>query len=89
MHMTSLPKDSLSPSAPTHASLLKKKVELADAAAMLLPGLQQSRLLLDTAIRVLSQFAPPPPPQGSVSNAATAARHQRALAEFGHPSVRR
>ena len=86
MHMTSLPKDSPSPSAPTHASLLKKKVELADAAVMLLPGLQQARLLLDTAIRVLSQFAPP---QGSVSNAEVVARHRRALAEFGHPSVRR
>ena len=86
--MASLPKDSPSPSPPTHPSLLKRKVELADAAVMLLPGLQQSRLLLDTAIRVLSEFAPPPP-QGSPSHAEVVARHQRTLAEFGHPSVRR
>ena len=86
--MTSLSKNSTPTSAPTHDPLNKKKVELADAATMLLPGLQQSRLLLDTAIRVLSQFVPPPP-QGSVSNAEAAARIRRALAEFGHPSVRR
>jgi len=84
--MAIVSKDSPSPSSPTHAFLIQKKVELADAAVMLLPGLQQSRLLLDTAIRVLSQFAPP---QGSVSNADVVARHRRALAEFGHPAVRR
>ena len=86
--MTSLPKDSTLTSAPTHAPLTQKKVELADAAVMLLPALQQSRLLLDTAIRLLSQFAPPPP-RGAASNADAAARLRRALAEFGHPSVRR
>jgi hypothetical protein len=55
---------------------------------MLLPGLQQTRALLDVAIGVLSHFASPPP-QGLISNAEAAARIRRVLAEFGHPTVRR
>jgi hypothetical protein len=88
MHMTIVSKDPTPASAPNDAPLSKKEAELADAAVMLLPGLQQSRLLLDTAIQVLSHFAPPPP-QGTVGKAEAAARIRRALAEFGHPSVRR
>ena len=84
--MTSITKDSTATSVPT-LDPLTKKVETADAATMLLPGLHQSRLLLDTAIQVLSHFAPPQPQ--SVSNAEAAARIRRVLAEFGHPSVRR
>ncbi|MEJ1961549.1 MAG: hypothetical protein WDO56_08405 [Gammaproteobacteria bacterium] len=87
MHTISVSENSLSPSAPTHDAADKKKVDLADAATIL-PGLQQSRLLLDTAIRVLSYFVPPPP-EGVVSNAEAAARIRRAFAELGHPSVRR
>ena len=86
--MSSLSVNSVPASAPANESLNKSKVELADAATMLLPGLQQSRALLEVAIRVLSHFAPPAP-QGAISNAEAAARIRRVLAEFGHPSVRR
>ncbi len=51
MHMISVSENSLSPSAPTHNASSDNKVGLADAATMLLPGLQQSRLLPDAAIR--------------------------------------
>ena len=63
-----------------------KQPSLADAATMLLPGLQQARTQLDLAIRILSHFAPPPP-AGAMGNAEAAARIRRALAEFGHPAV--
>ena len=86
--MNSLSVNSAPASIPANESLNKNKVELIDAATMLLPGLQQSRALLDVAIRVLSHFAPPPP-QGAISNAEAAARIRRVLAEFGHPAVRR
>ena len=63
-----------------------KQPSLADAATMLLPGLQQARTQLDLAIRILSHFALPPP-AGAIGNAEAAARIRRALAEFGHPAV--
>ena len=68
------------------ASSNAKQPSLADAATMLLPGLQQARAQLDLAIRVLGHFAPPPP-GGAISNAVATARIQRALAEFGHPAA--
>jgi hypothetical protein len=87
--MTSISANSVPTSPPVREALNNKKsVELADAAVMLLPGLQQARLLLDTAMGVLSHFAPPPP-QGVVSNAEAAAKIRRVLAEFGHPAARR
>ena len=63
-----------------------KQQSLADAATMLLPGLQQARTQLDLAIRVLSHFAPPSPAR-AIGNAEAAARIRRALAEFGHPTA--
>ena len=66
----------------------KKSPSLIEAANMLLPGLQQSRSLLDVAIRVLSHFADPPP-QGPPSTAEAAAKIRRLLAEFGHPAAQR
>lgn len=64
-----------------------KHPTLAEAATMLLPGLQQARTQLDLAIRVLSHFVPPP--EGAMSNAEATVRIRRALAAFGHPSVSR
>ena len=66
----------------------RKSPDLADAATLLLPGLQHARSLLDVAIRVLSHFANPPP-QAALSNAEAAAKIRRLLAEFGHPAARR
>jgi len=86
--MQSLSANPIPASSPAAESTHKRKVELTDAAAMLLPGLLQARTLLDVSIQVLSHFAPPPP-QGMVSDAETAARIRRVLAEFGHPPVRR
>ena len=54
-----------------------KQPSLTEAATMLLPGLKQARTQLDLAIRVLSHFVPPPP-AGTVGNAAAMARIQRA-----------
>ena len=78
MHMTSVSQ--------TPAASNAKQPSLADAATLLLPGLQQARTQLDLAIRILCHFAPPPP-AGAISNAEAAARIRRALAEFGHPAV--
>jgi hypothetical protein len=86
--MNSLSVNSVPASTPAADSPNQKKVDLPDAATMLLPGLQQARALLDVAIGVLSHFAPPPP-QGAISNAEAAARIRRALAEFEHPAVPR
>ena len=85
--MTTVSANPIPPSA-THLADNKKSPSLADAANMLLPGLQQSRSLLDVAIRVLSHFADPPP-QGTQSPAEAAAKIRRLLAEFGHPAAQR
>ncbi|MEJ1962642.1 MAG: hypothetical protein WDO56_14295 [Gammaproteobacteria bacterium] len=66
----------------------KSKVELADAAAVLLPGLRHARSLLDVAIQLLARFANQPP-QAPPGQAAEVAKIRRMLAEFGHPAVRR
>ena len=63
-----------------------KQPSVADAATMLLPGLQQARTQLDLAIRILSHFAPPPP-AGAIRNAEAVVRIRRALAVFGRPAV--
>ena len=63
-----------------------KQPSLADAATMLLPGLQQARTQLDLAIRVLSHFASPYLTD-AMSKAQATARVQRALAAFGHPAA--
>ena len=63
-----------------------KQPSVADAATMLLPGLQQARTQLDLAIRILSHFAPSPP-AGAIRNAEAVVRIRRALAVFGHPAV--
>ena len=63
-----------------------KQPSLADAATMLLPGLQQARTQLDLAIHVLSHFASPTPTD-AMSKALATARVQRALAAFGHPAA--
>ena len=65
-----------------------KQPTLADAATMLLPGLQQARTQLDLAIRVLSHFALPPSAD-TTSKAQAAMRIRRALAAFGHPTAHR
>jgi hypothetical protein len=80
MHMTSVSQT------PTTSNV--KHPTLADAATMLLPGLQQACTQLDLAIRVLSHFVPPPP-EGAMSNAEATVRIRRALAAFGHPAVSR
>jgi hypothetical protein len=76
------------PTSPAAAEHLdpRKNVELADAAVMLIPGLEHARSLLTVAIRLLRSFAPP---QGEASSAEAAAKLRRMLAEFGHPNVRR
>jgi len=63
----------------------KKKVELEEAAAMLLPGLQHAVSLLTVAIQVLSHFAPPSPSAPSYAEAV--AKTRRLLKEFGHPAA--
>ena len=63
-----------------------KQASLADAATMLLPGLQEARTQLDLAIRVLSHFASPSPTDAMSKTLATA-RVRRALAAFVHPAA--
>jgi hypothetical protein len=65
----------------------KKKVELQDAATMLLPGLQHAQSLLNVVIQVLSHFAAPSP--SAPSHAEAAAKIRRLLDEFGHPAATR
>jgi len=87
--MTTLPANPAPTSPPSPEALNNNKSpSLADAATMLLPGLQHTRSLLDVAIRVLSHFAHPQP-QAALSNAEAAAKIRRLLAEFGHPAARR
>jgi hypothetical protein len=62
----------------------QKKIELEEAAAVLLPGLRHARSLLTVAINVLSHFAPPS--SYPMSEAQAAARIRRLLDEFGHPA---
>ena len=63
-----------------------KQPSLADAASMLLPGLQEARTQLDLAIRVLSHFASVSPAD-AMSKAQATSRVQRALAAFAHPAA--
>jgi hypothetical protein len=65
----------------------KKKVELEDAATMLLPGLLHAQSLLGVAIQVLSHFAAPSP--SALTHAEAAAKIRRLLHEFGHPAATR
>ncbi len=75
-----------SPSVEVSAQLAnKKRVEVEDAAAMLLPGLQQAASLLTIAIQVLGHFAPPSP--SALNHAEAAAKVRRLLDEFGRPTA--
>jgi hypothetical protein len=65
----------------------KKKVEIEDAATMLLPGLQHASSLLTVAIQVLNHFARPSP--SALSHAEAAAKIRRLLDEFSHPAATR
>jgi len=65
----------------------KKKVEIEDAANMLLPGLLHTQSLLNVAIQVLSRFASPSP--SALSHAEAAVKIRRLLDEFGHPAATR
>jgi hypothetical protein len=85
--MTSISANS-APTSPTAPAPLdpSKHVELADAAVMLIPGLEHARSLITVAIQLLRTFAPP---QGEFSSVEAAAKHRRMIAELGHPNVRR
>jgi hypothetical protein len=65
----------------------KKKVELEEAATMLLPGLQHAQSLLSVASQVLSQVAAPSP--SAPGHAEAAAKIRRLLDEFGRPAASR
>jgi hypothetical protein len=66
----------------------KKRIELSEAATLLLPGLQHAQSLLTVAIQVLSHFAPPPS-TSAPSPAEAAAKIRRLLNEFGRTAARR
>ena len=86
--MTSISAIPVPSSADVSAQLAhKKKVELEDAANMLLPGLHHTQLLLNVAIQVLSNFASPSP--SALNHAEAAAKIRRLLDEFGHPAATR
>ena len=65
----------------------KKRIEIEEAAVMLLPGLEHAQSLLTVAIQVLSHLAPPSP--SAPSHAEAAAKIRRLLDEFGHPAATR
>lgn len=86
--MTSISAIPAPPSADVSAQLAnKKRVELEDAANMLLPGLHHAQSLLGIAIQVLNHFASPSP--SALSHAEVAAKIRRLLDEFGHPAATR
>lgn len=87
--MTSISTNPAAPSLPEPNTLHNKnRVELTDAATVLLPGLRHARSLLDVAIQTLTHFANQPP-QAPPDKAAEVAKIRRLLAEFGRPAVRR